>query len=153
MVNVVELLGAHVVELKTHFHFTAMNNMMGTLVEELRHLTYLKGIHVQHNRGLTGSIPSRYGELEHLQILALMHNSLNGTLPPELGRLSKLEKLLLEFNELSGDTTKGDLDWLRDLRLLVNLSLEHNAGFTGTIPDFIGNNRGNQIYGYVGTAI
>ncbi|KAL7554015.1 hypothetical protein ACHAWF_017357 [Thalassiosira exigua] len=43
-----------------------LNNMKGTLPEEVRHLKYLKALHVQHNKGIAGPIPFQYGWLKHM---------------------------------------------------------------------------------------
>jgi hypothetical protein len=55
-----------------------------------------------HNNQLTGSIPSKLGNLSNLTYLNLSLNSLTGSIPSELGNLSNLQTLRLSFNDLTG---------------------------------------------------
>ena len=74
----------------------AMNDMTGTLPAQVSHLRYLKEFHIQLNPGITGPIPSEYGNFRNLRTMNLGYNSLNGTIPNALSQLEKLEELLLE---------------------------------------------------------
>ncbi|KAM1584511.1 hypothetical protein FF2_037419 [Malus domestica] len=51
------------------------------------------------NNGLTGSIPTTFGNLVNLVTLGLASCSFNGPIPPRLGLL---ENLILQFNQLEG---------------------------------------------------
>jgi hypothetical protein len=72
--------------------------MEGTLPMELKHLHYLKELHIDINPGLTGSIPSEYGFFPHMQKLALSYNSIGGKIPDSFSWLTKLEQLNLEVS-------------------------------------------------------
>ena len=74
----------------------AENNVLGTLPPELRNLLYIKQFHLEQNVGLTGPIPSEYGEFAHMDYLAIISTSLNGKIPSTFGDLKKLQVLSLE---------------------------------------------------------
>ncbi|GFP78939.1 probable LRR receptor-like serine/threonine-protein kinase at4g37250 [Phtheirospermum japonicum] len=106
------------------------------------------------NSGLSGSIPSTVGMIEHLQNLNLSNNSINGSIPlsiftasslltldlsnnlisgglPELvGKLQNLQLLDLSGNALTGELPVS----LTGLRNLTSVSLNNNH-FLGPIPD------------------
>ena len=46
--------------------------MIGTLPPEVRHLRYLKALHIQHDDGIVGTIPYQYSSLRHLNDRELM---------------------------------------------------------------------------------
>jgi hypothetical protein len=46
----------------------AYNDMVGTLPPEVRHLRYLKVLHVSDNREVGGEIPMEYGTLKNLEV-------------------------------------------------------------------------------------
>ena len=50
----------------------------------------------EQNVGLTGPIPSEYGEFAHMDYLAIISTSLNGKIPSTFGDLKKLQVLSLE---------------------------------------------------------
>ena len=66
------------------------------------------------NRGLTGCLPARSGELTGLTQPELCDNGLSGEIPSQLGRLSSLTQRHLDDIELSGaiPTELGDLSTL-----------------------------------------
>ena len=78
---------------------------------------------------LSGSIPPQFGDLRHLQSLALFNNALTGPLPEELSNLDRLETLLLFSNDLTGRIPL----WLVEMPSLRVLSLNSNE-LTGPIP-------------------
>ena len=86
------------------------------------------------NNWLSGSIPSRLGNLSNLEYLDLWLNELSGPIPPELGNLPKLVYLNLRLNWLSG-SIPSELGNLSNLEWLV-LS---NNGLSGSIPSELGN--------------
>jgi len=115
--------------------FPPKNRLFGTLPTELQHLTYLKVLDVQHEPGLFGSIPYQYGWMKHLSHLAITDTSIDGEIPRDFAHLSKLQVLMLDRNQLNADTTKGDFDFLEDLKSLVLFSVNYNSKITGTISD------------------
>ncbi|KAK4577810.1 hypothetical protein RGQ29_028077 [Quercus rubra] len=103
---------------------------------------------------LQGSIPDGICQLRNLVELFLNHNKLLGPIPACWGSLSKLQKLYLDSNKLTsitssfwnvgnlGPVTHIDLSWnqlssdiqaIRGLDSLANLSLAHNK-LQGPIP-------------------
>ena len=81
------------------------------------------------NTGLTGSIPSKIGNLKNLEKLYLDRNQLSGEIPSELGYLTNLTSLHLSYNQLTGEIPfeLGNLTNLRNMRLNDNQ-------LTGEIP-------------------
>ena len=85
--------------------------------------------------GLKGSIPERFYELRHLQLLVLQGNQgLTGTLSEAIGQLTRLGRLYLDQNGLTGRIpgTMGKLAFVTVLALSTN-------SLTGTIPPQLGN--------------
>ena len=70
--------------------------MIGNLPSELRHLKYLKSLHVEQNEGIVGSIPEQYGDLVNLRYFGLVYNKLTGKIPRSFGGLKKMESFILE---------------------------------------------------------
>ncbi|KAL3637663.1 hypothetical protein CASFOL_018111 [Castilleja foliolosa] len=81
------------------------------------------------NSGLSGSIPSTVGMIEHLQNLDLSNNSIYGSIPLSLFSASSLQTLDLSNNLISG-TLPELIGSLLNLRLL---NLSGNA-LTGKLP-------------------
>lgn len=111
------------------------NKMFGSLPPEIRHLKYLKALHISREPTLFGTIPFQYSALKHLGLLALMDTSLSGPIPREFGRLKKLELLMLQGNQLTADTTQKDLDFLQDMTSLTSIKLDDNTQIIGTLPN------------------
>ena len=108
------------------------------------------------SNGLSGSLPSKLGELTKLAWLDLNGNSLTGTIPSELGSLTRLSSLYLNDNQLSGslpsqlgllmeanyvdlngNNLSGSLPLeLRTMTSLGVLVLNGNS-FTGNFPTFL----------------
>jgi Leucine-rich repeat (LRR) protein len=85
------------------------------------------------NNGLTGSIPTRIGNLTNLNVLILGGNQLSGEIPTEIVNLTNLTTLNLQTNQLTGPIPSeiGSLTNLETLSLLGNQ-------LTGAIPTGIG---------------
>lgn len=71
---------------------------------------------------LTGSIPTKIGELINLNILNLSNNSLSGSIPTEITNLTNLSSLILYNNQLTGNIPSeiGNLSNLENLLLNAN---------------------------------
>ena len=108
------------------------NNLKGTLIPELRHLTSLKTLALSKNQ-LSGNIPQELGELSQLKQLSLWGNQLTGTIPQELGQLARLEWLSLAENRLTG-TIPPEIGQLTNL---IRLNLFDNM-LSGAIPTVFG---------------
>lgn len=123
----------------TDIRLPPLNNLTGTFPPELRHLRYLKWLEVEKNFGLTGGIPTEYGYLKNLQVLALIENGLTGVIPRTFSFLTKMQYLDLNHNNFTADTTKGDLDFLAEMTSLKMLTLDYNSGIVGTLPSIVSN--------------
>ena len=86
------------------------------------------------DNGLTGSIPTRLGDLDRLQWLDLSSNELTGPISGALEQLANLVILDLSWNDLTGPVP----NWLGNMPNLFVLYLLGNK-LTGGIPDELGN--------------
>ncbi|KAK1563043.1 hypothetical protein Q3G72_021385 [Acer saccharum] len=129
-------------------------SLEGILSGDIGGLTELTSLDFSFNKGLTGSLSPRLGDLQKLNILILSGCSFTGNIPDELGNLADLSFLFLDGNQLTGTIpdSLGSVQTLEVLRLdrndlsdkvpsnlsnLTNineLTLAHN-NFTGPIPD------------------
>jgi Leucine-rich repeat (LRR) protein len=109
------------------------NNLTGSIPSKLGNLSNLQTLSLSSN-SLTGSIPSELGNLSNLGYLNLGSNSLTGSIPSELGNLSKLTTLKLYRNDLTGSIPSE----LSNLSNLQYLSLSSNS-LTGSIPSELSN--------------
>lgn len=112
-----------------------LNNMDGTLPEEVSFLTALVNINLVGNK-FAGTIPgaifnSATGRT--LFSLNLSGNAFNGTLPTEIGMMSVLQDLDIQNNGLTGTlpSEMGNMESLRTLR-------SERVRFTGSIPSEFG---------------
>ncbi|KAL3786582.1 hypothetical protein ACHAW5_004747 [Stephanodiscus triporus] len=123
------------------------NNVVGTLPPEVRHLRYLKFLHVQGNLGVTGEIPfessSSSSRVRFCAVscpaVGLIQNGHTGKIPRSFAFLKKLVYLDLRYNFFTGDTTVGDLDFLAGMSSLEVLTFDYNAGIVGTLPALVSN--------------
>ena len=88
---------------------------------------------VLNRNSLNGPIPAELANLSNLEWLGLYDNSFTGQIPSELGVLSNLERLYLHGNDLSGQIPAS----LSSLGSLTNLWLKDNQ-LTGEIPSELG---------------
>lgn len=84
--------------------------------------------------GLSGEIPSEFGELVNLRKLSLGHNNLTGAIPPQFGSFTNLKYLSLNDNSLTGQIPRG----LGYLLHLTELRLSNN-NLIGEISAELGN--------------
>ena len=86
------------------------------------------------NNGITGSLPSKLGDLSEMEWLSFFENQLTGSIPPELSRLSNMTRLHLDKNQLTG-TIPSELGGLSNLTLLT----ANQNRLSGSIPSELGN--------------
>lgn len=101
----------------------------GKLGGDIGGLSELVSLDLSFNRGLTGPLSPRLGDLKNLNILILAGCSFSGNIPPELGNLPDLSFLALNSNNFSGEIPPS----LGNLSKLYWLDLADNQ-LTGTIP-------------------
>ena len=114
---------------------------MSADIGSLRHLNRLD---LSHNE-FSGVLPDTIGSLDVLQILTLSFNKLQGPLPSSFRKLENVTELQLDHNAFS-----GQLPNFEGLAHIQTLDLrENDPGFSGAIPDYIGdtgrNARGETI--------
>ncbi|XP_057969936.1 leucine-rich repeat receptor protein kinase HPCA1 isoform X2 [Malania oleifera] len=103
--------------------------LQGRLGGDIGGLTELRSLDLSSNRGLTGSISPRLGDLQNLNILILAGCSFSGNIPNELGNLAELSFLALNSNNLTGGIPPS----LGNLSKIYWLDLADNQ-LTGSIP-------------------
>ena len=98
------------------------NMITGVIPSNISRCISLRGIIIQDNKGLQGSIPVEIGSMPALSVLALDNNSITGTIPSSLGNLSRLAVLSLPRNFLEGPipATIGNNPYLTWLQLSAN---------------------------------
>nr|VDD06804.1 unnamed protein product [Brassica oleracea] len=92
---------------------------------QLRHLD------LSNNNFISSTLPSKFGNLNRLEVLILSSNGLLGEVPSSISNLSQLSILKLSKNKLI-----GSFPLISNLTKLSVLSLSQNL-FTGTIPSSI----------------
>ncbi|KAI9153999.1 hypothetical protein LWI28_019577 [Acer negundo] len=104
-------------------------SLEGILSGDIGGLTELTSLDFSFNKGLTGSLSPRLGDLQKLNVLILAGCSFTGNIPDELGNLADLSFLALNSNNFSGriPTSLGKLSKLYWLDLADNQ-------LTGSIP-------------------
>ncbi|KAL5720655.1 hypothetical protein ACHQM5_013301 [Ranunculus cassubicifolius] len=113
----VNCTGSRVTELRL-----STMNLVGTLGGDIGELSELKSLDLSFNKGLTGSVSPRIGDLKNLNILILAGCRFSGSIPEELGSLTELSYLALNSNKFSGNipSTLGNLSKLYWLDLADN---------------------------------
>jgi Leucine-rich repeat (LRR) protein len=113
--------------------FVGQNMFEGEIPIEIGECTNLKQFQIDGSPGITGTIPSVFGQLKDLEFLKLDTCSFGGPLPPSLGNLEKLTFLDVNSNELTGllPATLGKAIGLKTLALA-------NNNFGGNIPSDLG---------------
>ncbi|XP_059074118.1 LRR receptor-like serine/threonine-protein kinase EFR [Cryptomeria japonica] len=112
--------------------YLAVNNITGSIPEEISNLTELTNFDLSYNN-IIGQVPNSLGLLKNLQMLGLSSNKLQGTIPLGFSMLVNLEYLWFGLNHISGEipSSLGSLQQLRELYLSQN-------ELTGRIPNAIG---------------
>ncbi|PIN25938.1 hypothetical protein CDL12_01352 [Handroanthus impetiginosus] len=89
----------------------------------------LESLEFRSNRGLTGQVPTTFGELKNLKSLVLMENGLSGELPQSIGNLIDLRRL-----NLAGNSFRGQIpDNFGGLNNLLILDISRNT-LSGSLP-------------------
>ncbi|GMH85318.1 hypothetical protein TrST_g7615 [Triparma strigata] len=84
-------------------HLDLSHNMLeGDIPHGLFDIKTLKRVHLEHNGGLTGTIPDTICELENLEAFTTHYNKLVGDFPSEIGNCSKLVELSIHHNRHTG---------------------------------------------------
>ena len=104
-----------------------LNNLHGSIPEELGLLTALTGLSLNRNQ-LTGTIPKQLGQLTAL-ILSLWSTHLTGTIPDELGLLTVLTGVSLYDNKLTGTIPPALTQWTSLKKMYI-----FNNNLTGQVP-------------------
>ncbi|XP_037431991.1 receptor-like protein kinase 7 [Triticum dicoccoides] len=112
---------------KLQFFDASQNQLTGGL-SELRSLTRLVSLQLFYN-GLSGEVPSEFGDFRELVNLSLYSNNLTGDLPPKLGSWSEFNFIDVSTNSLTGPIPP---DMCRRGTMLKLLMLENR--FSGEIP-------------------
>jgi hypothetical protein len=87
--------------------------------------------------GLTGAIPSEFGQLYKLQTLRLAENNMSGSIPSELSGMVSLMELSLHSNQFTGDFPSEAISQLGSLDFLTL----HRTGITGDLSPICERNR------------
>ncbi|XP_071707627.1 uncharacterized protein [Rutidosis leptorrhynchoides] len=89
----------------------------------------IESIEFRANPGLTGQIPTTFGNLKKLQSLVLIDNGFAGNLPVEIGNLTNLKRLVLSGNKFTGKIPES-YGYLSEL-LIMDLS---RNSLSGSLP-------------------
>lgn len=101
----------------------------GQFMGDIAGLTELNSLDLSSNKGLTGQLSSRIGDLKKLHTLILAGCGFTGSIPNELGNLAELSFLALNSNNFNGQIPPS----LGNLTKLYWLDLADNQ-LTGQIP-------------------
>ncbi|CAG7907665.1 unnamed protein product [Brassica rapa] len=105
-------------------HFSGTLNPNITSLFELYNLRYLD---LSYNN-FSSSLPSEFGNLNKLEILALQSSDFFGEVPPTISSLTSLTELYLDDNQLT-----GSFPLVQNLTMLSVIEIADNH-FSGTIP-------------------
>ncbi|CAH8258712.1 unnamed protein product [Arabidopsis lyrata] len=114
--------------------------LKGRLSGDIGELAELRSLDLSFNRGLTGSLTSRLGDLQKLNILILAGCGFTGSIPNELGYLKDLSFLALNSNNFTGKIPAS----LGNLTKVYWLDLADNQ-LTGPIPISSGSSPGLDL--------
>ncbi|PHU16753.1 hypothetical protein BC332_12448, partial [Capsicum chinense] len=105
----------------------SQNSIEGEVAQDIGELKAI--VLYFYSNNLSGVIPSRLGELPHLQYLDLSNNSFSNQIPLSFSNLISLEYLDLSLNSLSGTLPKS----LEKLSYLTSINVSFNV-LDGEIP-------------------
>ncbi|XP_059453327.1 leucine-rich repeat receptor protein kinase HPCA1-like [Corylus avellana] len=110
--------------------------LKGQLSGDIGELSELRSLDLSYNRGLTGPLSPRLGDLQNLNILILAGCGFSGDIPDELGKLAELSFLALHSNNFTGNIppSLGNLSKLYWLDLADNQLTGHLPISTPTTP-------------------
>ncbi|XP_006300598.2 probable leucine-rich repeat receptor-like protein kinase At5g49770 [Capsella rubella] len=114
--------------------------LKGRLSGDIGELAELRSLDLSFNPGLTGSLTSRLGDLQKLNILILAGCGFTGSIPNELGYLKDLSFLALNSNNFTGKIPAS----LGNLTKVYWLDLADNQ-LTGPIPISSGSSPGLDL--------
>ncbi|CAN6724401.1 unnamed protein product [Malus baccata var. baccata] len=104
-------------------------NVKGEFESDIARLSELRSLDLSFNKGFTGSLSPRLGDLSNLNFLILAGCSFSGIIPSELGKLGQLTFLALNTNNFTGSIPAS----LGNLSNLYWLDLADNQ-LTGPLP-------------------
>ncbi len=108
----------------------------GTLPSEIGNLDKLTTLAIG-GKNISGQIPTTFSQLSQLEVFTIYDTKVTGNIPDWIGSLTYLKKLTLANSKFTGDIEDliAELFLGSDIVELINLS---GNGFSGTLPDFIG---------------
>ncbi|XP_021724032.1 polygalacturonase inhibitor 1-like [Chenopodium quinoa] len=109
--------------------FSRSWGLSGTIPSDFGDLPYLGFFILADNINVTGTIPKSFGKLKNLYHIELDTNSLTGPIPNELFKLKKLKEVDLSANQLSGPIPPS----VTSLLSLSQFNVSHNK-LSGSIP-------------------
>ncbi|XVF83918.1 hypothetical protein PTKIN_Ptkin16aG0532600 [Pterospermum kingtungense] len=112
----------------------SQNNFGGILPECISNLSTAITLFNMGRNSIVGKIPTGFGNLINLEVLAAVHNQLSGSIPFIIGRLQKLKFFSVGDNSLFGAIPTS----LGNLTMLITLDLSGN-NLQGQIPPSLGN--------------
>lgn len=109
-----------------------INNLRGTLPEELFLITTLKSMDYGYNPKLAGSISTAIENLQQLETMVFTWTSLSGSLPTQIGLCQELYACIFYENSGFASTIPTQLGLLTKLEYLIG------SNFEGTLPTQVG---------------
>jgi Leucine-rich repeat (LRR) protein len=105
------------------------NNLAGPLISEIFEFAELRGLFMDGNMKISGTIPEALGQMQKLKLLDLDDNMLSGSLPNSLYTLLELIAIDLNSNQLIDQLSES----IGDITNLEVLQLENNM-MSGPLP-------------------